>query len=341
MTQPDIKPPRRLDALDGLRGLAAALVVLYHYVLRYDEIYGHADLGFRTDWAVIGKFGVQLFFIISGFAIYWTLSRARSGADFLTSRFARLYPAYWAAALLTFLAIKLADLPGRDIGWEHAAANILMFQEYLKIPHIDGVYWTLTMELTFYVWAFALFKLGHIQRFERYALPLLLLAALVKLKLLPWHPFLSKILLLQFGSYFILGMCLYKLQVQSAGTALTHITLVLALLSPLLGEHQAYFPIVVLIYLLFFGALRGWFPFLRSRPLLFLGSISYTLYLVHQYIGYILIREATAAGVPSLLSIVIAATICMALAWVLTVWVERPAQQWIKSARRSQRQLQT
>src|SRR6202043_1137862 len=89
--------------------LAAVAVLLFHYLSRYDEMYPPRDdvpFGF-----VIGGDGVQLFFVISGFVIFMTLSRCKTAFDFLISRFSRLYPAYWAAALLTYTIGSLWPLP--------------------------------------------------------------------------------------------------------------------------------------------------------------------------------------------------------------------------------------
>lgn len=142
----------RLFELDALRGIAAFAVVIFHYFFRYNQIYGHENLA--VDWSYLGHYGVHLFFMVSGFVIFWTLDKTERPLDFLVSRFSRLYPAYWVAVLITFFVVFTFGLSGRDVPINSAIANILMFHEYLKIPHVDGVYWTLTVELTFYFWVF-------------------------------------------------------------------------------------------------------------------------------------------------------------------------------------------
>ena len=67
----------RLLVLDSLRGIAAILVVIFHYLYRYGEIYGH-DFS-SVDWVEYGEHGVSLFFMISGFVIYWRLDHALVG----------------------------------------------------------------------------------------------------------------------------------------------------------------------------------------------------------------------------------------------------------------------
>lgn len=141
---------RRLLELDGLRGIAAVMVVIYHYFIRYDEIYGHTFKAFPV--IEFGKYGVNLFFMISGFVIFWTISKTAKPSGFIWSRFSRLYPVYWAALLITFAVISLCGLPGREISNVDFIYNFLMFHQYFDVKHLDGVYWTLTLELSFYFW---------------------------------------------------------------------------------------------------------------------------------------------------------------------------------------------
>lgn len=141
---------KRLNELDGLRGIAALIVVFYHYITRYDQLYGHS---FNVPVLFeLGRFGVHLFFIISGFVIYWSISKIENPLDFIWSRFSRLYPPFWVALILTFLIVSILSLPNREVGSSTFILNFLMFHEYLGIKHVDGVYWTLTIELSFYFW---------------------------------------------------------------------------------------------------------------------------------------------------------------------------------------------
>jgi peptidoglycan/LPS O-acetylase OafA/YrhL len=63
--------------------------------------------------------------------------------------------------------------------------------------------------------------------------------------------------------------------------------------------------------------------------LLFLGEISYSLYLVHDQLGFSLLHLGTAIGLPDDLSVVLALTAAVAISAVINKCVERPAQRWI------------
>lgn len=147
--------PPRMALLDGLRFAAAALVVLFHYTAWHHGFWGTAVA--KDAWPVLskitvyGNMGVQLFFIISGFVIL--LSAYGKGAGrFVGSRVGRLYPAYWFAVLATgFLVIVMWPQMGSGLGVKELLANLTMFHPLMEMRHIDGVYWTLWVEMRFYL----------------------------------------------------------------------------------------------------------------------------------------------------------------------------------------------
>jgi len=92
------KRPGRVGGLDVLRGCAAAAVMLHHHGQYYDVLYpGRTPLSVDLG---AGHFGVELFFIISGFVILMTIERKKTILDFGLSRAARLMPAFLVALLL-------------------------------------------------------------------------------------------------------------------------------------------------------------------------------------------------------------------------------------------------
>ncbi len=152
----------RLVQIDGLRGIAAVLVLLFHATTRYDLEYIHRDaLPFSVPW---GSLGVHLFFAISGFVILMTLRRTVVPGDFVMSRVSRLYPTCWVAVLLSAAIVLLAGLPGHQPSAGEVAADLLMFHGLFGVDHVDGAYWSLEVELIFYVWMLALWSLGLLRR---------------------------------------------------------------------------------------------------------------------------------------------------------------------------------
>lgn len=113
----------RIESLDGLRGLAILLVLLFHTYSRWSDYIPWASI--HKDFYVFkfGFLGVQLFFLISGFVIYMTLERCSSLSDFIFRRWLRLFPAMLIGTMLIYLTSFF--LVERPDSIQNAFASIL------------------------------------------------------------------------------------------------------------------------------------------------------------------------------------------------------------------------
>src|SRR5262245_31841929 len=166
---PASRPRARLRVveLDLLRFLAASAVVLYHFTYRLRTSETAVDL-FPSIGRVgmHGYLGVNLFFMISGFAILWT-SRDRTSSGFVLSRITRLYPEFWIGVLLSAFAFSLdPSVFGRLITAPMVLANLTMVPGLLGQDYVDDVYWTLFVELKFYALLWGLSVTGQMKRIE-------------------------------------------------------------------------------------------------------------------------------------------------------------------------------
>ncbi|MEU6273129.1 acyltransferase [Streptomyces populi] len=150
--------PARLGWLDALRGLAALLVAVEHS--------SSAFLAQSREQVMpqlnIGRYGVMLFFLVSGYVIPASLERRGSVRAFWTGRAFRIYP-LWAAVVGSAVALDLlgaahvrARFAGRD-PVTVAVAHLTLLQELLGTPSVVLVLWTLSYELAFYLLVVALF----------------------------------------------------------------------------------------------------------------------------------------------------------------------------------------
>lgn len=325
------RAPGRVVELDALRGLAALAVVAFHYTTFYQQQIGHvAPLGFGFP---AGNYGVHLFFLISGFVILMTLERTRSAGDFVLSRFSRLFPAYWAAILLTAAVVYSIGLPQQRLPAGDVLLNSTMLQRILGAEDLDGSYWTLEVELFFYAQMLVWFWLGLLGRI-RWIVGLWLVSAFAYAQTEAHHAHFSytvrELLILRHIPFFALGVLFYRLWTRPEawrGDSL----LIVATLAVIATSMQApYFYAALVctgIFALFVAGGLGW---LRLRPLAFLGGISYTLYLLHQAIGFAVIHRLEHAGMPAPLAVLSTTLLAILIAWALSRMVERPAMAWLR-----------
>ena len=284
----------RIKELDALRGIAALLVLLFHFTNGRIQ----SSLGFK-----FGITGVDLFFMISGFVIFMSISKVKSGTEFLINRFTRLYPTYWASVTFTFVLMlvighaSINSLPTYFI-------NLSMFQYFLHVPDIDGPYWTLAVELQFYILMFFLFyfrKLNGVVWTGCISSALLLIYDILFERFFPEiTSVLDKVFpLLNHFPLFFAGILFYKMydgrnkinEIVLSGFMLLF-CFILQLLRFENGGRTHYFMshvqygIILIIYFAFFTLfVSGKLTWIVSKPTLFLGKISFALYLLHQYIG--------------------------------------------------------
>lgn len=159
---------KRLAFIDTLRGIAVLAVVLQHAL---EEIVSNQATGVYY-WGIhnaigyyfnFGRFGVVLFFFVSGFVIPFSFPNSATPVrDFTISRFFRLYPAYWLSIAIVLVMAPL--LEGRSFPLPQILANLTMFQTFMNVPNMRIVYWTLAVELIFYIGCIGLFAAGLLDR---------------------------------------------------------------------------------------------------------------------------------------------------------------------------------
>lgn len=321
----------RLIGLDALRGLAALAVVLFHYSTSYQMQVGHADpLPFHF---YIGNYGVQLFFLISGFVIFMTLERTRRASDFVVSRFSRLFPAYWSAILITLVTVSLIGLPQQHLPARDLIANFSMVQEFFGFRSLDGSYWTLEIELFFYVQMLFWFMVGQLERI-RWIIGAWLVMVLVFgfFQYQGWHFSYSvrELLILEYIPFFAMGILFYRIHTRPAETLVNALLIGACLLVIGAVYRPDFFWVALVCVAIFTAFLRGALDWLGSRPLAFLGTLSYSLYLLHQAIGFALIYRFEALGMPGAAACVLTIACVILLAWGLNVLVEKPAMRWLR-----------
>jgi exopolysaccharide production protein ExoZ len=324
-TQPVSAPPERLDSVQALRAVAALAVVCNHIPALAN-----------------GAYGVDLFFVISGFIVCHVAAADPGG--FMAKRLMRVVPLYWLCTIVLFIlawfAPQLMQFTRAD--WTELGKS-LFFIPYLKssgkVYPLLYLGWTLNYEMMFYL-LFALSLLIAPQHPQWVAVPLLLtlfaLGQLVTFDSVPLGFWTEPIVI-----EFVFGMLAYSIW-RRGWLALLNpvIALLLAIGAFVLlvlihpnGDNMRVWtwgPLALVVFLATLSLENRW----RVPALwLLIGNASYSLYLTHQYIinGFqkklMMLDDFTPTKVALM---VVVGLICCAVAVACFKLVERPSNQWLR-----------
>jgi peptidoglycan/LPS O-acetylase OafA/YrhL len=338
----------RLAILDLLRGLAALAVCLYHFTDPRDGLFVASDPLRRMTWQ--GWLGVEVFFVISGFVIPYSMHvrsyRLRDAGGFLVRRLKRLEPPYLACIVLILLLNGLWNIipamseMSREVTLPQLLAHVGYLIEILKdisprwdYDWLNPVFWTLAIEFQFYIFMAIVFPLlVHERMVVRLAsvatIALAGFAAPSNLSLLPhWLP-LFALGIVTFQSYagkvspiwyvaLVIGLTALSWQIVGARQTAGQTAVGLATALSIRVFTTAQIPRIL-------------------TPLLWLGTISYSFYLLHIPIGEALIHFlARHEGAHSQRYLMTAAAIVTSVgaAWLFWYAVERRSQVWARRTR--------
>ena len=341
----------RFQHIDALRGIAALLVVwlhvtqFFHAQLAPVQPFAGQGLARIAQDFDFGRIGVMLFFLISGYVIPDSirLDRPAPLATFAIRRVLRIFPAYWLSIPLG--AYAMWWLWGRPFGASALLVNFTLLQDLVGMPAAIGVYWTLLIELLFYALCIALALLHSLHDARRIAWLAAVLGVVHTLGVfLSWRgvalglplPLLFAPLYL---SFMLLGALLRHRDDRATMDASTR-----RMLAALVVYYLGVFPvaaswaigpfnnyvvcgaIALLLFLLGDGLVKP-----TARPLVWLGRISYSLYLFHAPLTMLALWWVLQQPVDSvwrgqhMLAYLLGCTLlAIVVAALVERWVERP-----------------
>lgn len=324
----------RSTTLDLMRGLSALLIVLYHFTCHYDETAAVSDdlrydFGGGVWW---GYAAVSVFFMLSGYLSGKYLVSDRTGSwSFLWHKARRLYPAYWVAMSLTWVVLFFfyKDAASDGVGW---LANMTMVSRLFGVPFVDGVYWTMQCELIFCVIVALLMRIKSIKTLIAVlaawvgvalvvsVFPDVKMLKSVKIALIcdHCHDFVAGILLflisrrglsdaLRCMSYTVLFMCVCNALSWYGLTPRTTMMVASVVLIALSARIDRYLPANNVIV----------------KAIVWVAIISYPLYLVHEMVGFTIMRHlSTSLGTQKWLVVLPLAAVLL-IAWTIHYFFER------------------
>lgn len=272
------------------------MVVLYHYFQRFPADFPYGDRIF--PWVAFGYLGVHLFFIVSGFAIAFTLNHASGPLMFIRHRFFRLWPPMLVCSMLTFVVIHLVDTPfteARRVGPEGFLPSLTfiapsIWANIIPVANwIDGAYWSLCVEVRFYFWALVIVTL-----FGNRNLPVVLTGSAIALAII-WHIvpnaafifYLDKLFFVPYLPLFTVGVLTYQAFTGPKSFWLYSGLALMWIAEMTMLANVTEYAIVSMFFLWFrvFLERRTWLAMFTARPLVTIGVTSYSIYLLHQNIG--------------------------------------------------------
>ncbi|MEY9947539.1 acyltransferase family protein [Kitasatospora sp. GAS1066B] len=358
----------RLPSLTGLRFIAALLVFGYHSSLALPALNPfashHVADGYRRLFSNAGWAGVSFFFILSGFVLTWSARPGDRPRHFWRRRFFKIYPNH----LVTW-ALALVLLTGAATQWWQAVPNLLLVHAWVPVFSVflgvNPPSWSLACELFFYL-CFPLF-LHWIKRIPREnlwrwaigtAAAVIAVPTLAYL-LLPGNPPMpegSPASVWQYWSVymlppvraldFVLGMLMARIVLTGVRFGVKPLpaavacvaAYALSLYIPWLYALDAVFviPMALLIPAIAITDVSDRPSPLRSRPMVWLGEVSFAFYMVHLILLNVVRKLlgphryfSTATGIGVLL---LEALATLGVAWLIYVAVERPAtKRWGRS----------
>lgn len=311
--------------IDALRGITALVVVLHHYLFIYGRDFNSTQC--LPNVFIHGYYGVELFFMISGFVIYYSLLKAKTAKYFLLKRAIRLFPTYWICLSITFILVSIFPLNvARNTNLFDAAIGLTMLSGLFKnIKSVDPSYWSLLIECFFYFMMAALVFLKwqnkQISSFLGVWLLLILFYNTVY-KI----PVIGAFFNLRYGGLFVAGICFYNIFIEQKSTINNWLLLIASYLISLVALKDLLLitPILTCIYFIFLVVVKYKFSIFTNTTLLFFGKISYALYLIHQNVGFVIIKQSQFYGVPFAVAIVFALGVSIGIASLISFYIEKP-----------------
>jgi peptidoglycan/LPS O-acetylase OafA/YrhL len=325
--QTPLQQNTNIASLELLRGLASALVCLYHFTNGNDNFISEGN------WikALAGKgwLGVEIFFVISGFIIPYSMARShyrwRDFLLFMLKRWVRIDPPFWLSILFV-LGLNALTAWFYGVSFAVSWPRIFLHFGYLIPffpPHqwLNGVYWTLGIEFQYYL-LIALFYplLFHRRNLYFWVIALALLAISISNS--------QPAFFFDYSMFFTLGFILFRRF--NAQLRPWEFYLFSAVI---FGAIAYKFSLQYLIAGFLPWLLIAFWPDLKIAGLRYLGMISYSLYLIHLPLGQKLIPLAAKyieGDAHRLVFVLVLFAFTLLLARGFYRLIERPAMRWSK-----------
>ncbi len=310
------------------------MVLFHHYTKRYDALFGHVETWPVKSSFDLGAWGVCVFFVLTGLFLIPSLMSSPDLGTYYKKRVVRLYPSYIPCVIITWLLMLCAPpLGNRNVSFVAFLGNLTMFQRSLGLPNVNSASWTLAVQLIVYILIGAFFFVVKKNISKLLNVMFVWLVVGCGVSFLHNHIGFTKLSFItdaKFIQLFIQGLLLYYIGTKQGKTAWIYIFLVLSICYDLLWFPVSYFVFNLLLIAVMLVMQLANVSLKKKGLFVFIGSISFPLYLLHQNIGYLMIRFMEQRGLTNEIWIVVPIATMIALAWLVSVLVEKPISNGLK-----------
>jgi peptidoglycan/LPS O-acetylase OafA/YrhL len=291
---------RRNTQVDGLRALAILMVVFFHLFIQYRNLYD--DSFTRVAGVNLSTVGTSIFLILSGCFIVNSKKENGFWRNML-KRIIRLYPVYLSSIIITFLLTHLIWLPGRTVSLFDFLLNTIFINGYIKVPYVDGAHWYITTLLSSSAVYYATCRLKNQHMYLLlWGIVVFILQFLYNYIPVGLGTKITSFVLLVLGSkwslLFILGVYIRGCLSSSSSKELLKINkiappiLIIIMMSlSMEGQETEMLTVSLLCILLVCLALKEKLIVLQSKMFVYLGLASYSIYCIHQNVGFVIISK--------------------------------------------------
>jgi peptidoglycan/LPS O-acetylase OafA/YrhL len=346
----------RIKYIDGLRGIAILLVVLYHAYVRWPDLVITSDTTKTFPILALGWLGVQLFFLISGFVVAMTLEKCTGFWQFMGRRWLRLFPAMLLCSALVFATApffphrpggspQLTDcIPGLTLVTNFAWNSI----PGVEIRLLENAFWSLFVEVHFYIVFGAFYFLAGIRKAALIISGIFCLAV-ISYVVLPKEGIdqgptlrlaISALGFKHFG-WFATGIFFYLYKANNGETKSLILAVIIGAMSALATKGGTTGTALTIV-----GALAALLLFalpllnkhaamvLSSKPLTIVGFLSYPLYLIHEnmMVSTIVSIQSSFPQIPVSLVPLVPISGVSVIAYIVAQYAERPIRNLLASA---------
>ncbi|MEY7909269.1 acyltransferase family protein, partial [Citrobacter cronae] len=343
---------KRIEFANTIRGVASVIVMLAHYIISFSAFSGGygglppIDGGVFTNTAEIlgfgmasfsyGAFGVALFFLVSGFVIPLSLTKLTKQKfgilAFAISRILRIWPVYIVGFCISLIfrwfsfhnSNMLDDYTILDV-----LSHITLFRDWIGGIPLDGVAWTLEIEIKFYLISaiFAYATVNGKQYITLFSISMAFICYYLKNN--PESYFLLPISFLncfQFIVFMTIGTNLFLLYSGVISRNKATIWIAASLVSFIYVAQTENKVGYIIAFLVFLSCYIGRDSFTGGKITSFFAKISYPMYVVHALFGYVTMWYMISIGINQYIALIIQVAITIYISYLIHKYVEVKSQ---------------